>query len=92
LTKQPLFTANALERHSTLAATTVVKSFYPRPPLLSRRPSLEAVGDKGVANESVISKNDSRVAVRVIHTDEEWMISNTVCRILGHTSQMEKGT
>lgn len=35
------------------------------------------------ANEGVISSATSRVAVRVIHTDEEWMIAKTVCRALG---------
>jgi acetate kinase len=31
----------------------------------------------------LISVKSSRVAVRVIHTDEEWMIAKTVCRVLG---------
>jgi acetate kinase len=31
----------------------------------------------------VISTAASRVAVRVIHTDEELMIAKTVCRVLG---------
>ena len=31
-----------------------------------------------------------RVAVRVIHTDEEWMIANTVCRILSLTTKKVK--
>jgi acetate kinase len=35
------------------------------------------------ANEGLISAAASRVAVRVIHTDEEWMIARTVCRVLG---------
>lgn len=35
------------------------------------------------ANEGVISSGKSRVAVRVIRTDEEWMIANTVYRFLG---------
>ena len=35
------------------------------------------------ANEGVISTPDSRVAVRVIPTDEEQMIARTVCRVLG---------
>jgi len=35
------------------------------------------------ANEDVISLATSRVAVRVIRTDEEWMIAKTVCRFLG---------
>ena len=34
------------------------------------------------ANEGVISSGKSRVAVRVIRTDEEWMIAKTVCRVL----------
>jgi len=33
-------------------------------------------------NESVISSEASRIPVRVIHTDEEWMIAKTVCRVL----------
>jgi acetate kinase len=35
------------------------------------------------SNEGVISSGKSRVAVRVIRTDEEWMIAKTVCRVLG---------
>jgi len=35
------------------------------------------------ANEGVISAAASRVAVRVIRTDEEQMIAKTVCRVLG---------
>ena len=42
--------------------------------------------EKNAANEGIISANASRVAVRVIHTDEEWMIANTVCRILGYNN------
>jgi len=35
-------------------------------------------------NEDVmIAAQSGRVAVRVIHTDEESMIANTVCRVLG---------
>jgi len=37
----------------------------------------------------LISANSSRVAVRVIHTDEEWMIAKTVCRVLGLTIDKE---
>jgi len=37
---------------------------------------------RNAANEGVISKTVSRVPVRVIHTDEEWMIAKTVCRVL----------
>ena len=35
------------------------------------------------ANAAVISARGSRVAVRVMRTDEEWMIARTVCRVLG---------
>jgi acetate kinase len=42
--------------------------------------------EQNAANEGIISANASRVAVRVIHTDEEWMIANTVCRILGYNN------
>jgi acetate kinase len=38
---------------------------------------------RNAANDGVISAADSRVPVRVIRTDEEWMIANTVCRVLG---------
>jgi len=41
------------------------------------------------AANAVISSNASRVAVRVIHTDEEWMIANTVWRVLGLTVRKE---
>jgi acetate kinase len=38
---------------------------------------------RNAANEGVISSETSRVPVRVIPTDEEWMIANTVCCVLG---------
>jgi acetate kinase len=38
---------------------------------------------RNAANEGVISVATSRVTVRVIHTDEEWMIAKTACRVLG---------
>ena len=37
---------------------------------------------RNAANEGVISAEASRVSVRVIRTDEEWMIASTVCRVL----------
>ncbi|NDP48223.1 MAG: acetate/propionate family kinase [Sulfuriferula multivorans] len=37
---------------------------------------------RNTANEGVISKGASRVAVRVMHTDEEVMIAKSVCRVL----------
>ncbi|MGD1031794.1 MAG: acetate/propionate family kinase [Opitutaceae bacterium] len=46
---------------------------------------IELEEKRNAANQGVISAAASRVAVRVIHTDEEWMIANTVCRILGLT-------
>ena len=38
---------------------------------------------RNTANEGVISAAASRVAVRVIHTDEQLMIAKNVCRVLG---------
>ena len=38
---------------------------------------------QNAAGDGVISAVASRVAVRVIRTDEEWMIAKTVCRVLG---------
>ena len=35
-----------------------------------------------MVNAGMISSAASRVAVRVIHTDEEWMIAKTLCRVL----------
>lgn len=43
---------------------------------------LELDGARNSANSSVISRDASRVEVRVIRTDEEWMIARTVCRVL----------
>ncbi|HCY75132.1 MAG TPA: acetate/propionate family kinase [Ignavibacteriales bacterium] len=37
---------------------------------------------RNVANAPVISKDTGQVVVRVIHTDEEYMIARTVCRVL----------
>ena len=34
------------------------------------------------ANAAVISKHAGRVTVRVMHTDEEFMIAKTVCSVL----------
>jgi acetate kinase len=44
---------------------------------------------RNAANEGVISAEASRVSVRVIRTDEEWMIASTVCRVLGLTIEEE---
>jgi acetate kinase len=40
---------------------------------------------RNAANEAVISAATGRVIVRVIKTDEEWMIANIVSRVLGLT-------
>ena len=44
---------------------------------------------RNAANEGVISAEASQVSVRLIHTDEEWMIAKTVCRVLGLTIEKE---
>ena len=41
------------------------------------------------ASAALISAGAIRVAVRVMHTDEEWMIAKTVCRVLGLTIEKE---
>lgn len=38
---------------------------------------------QNAAVAAVISSQSSRVTVRVMHTDEEWMIAKTVCDVLG---------
>jgi len=55
------------------------------------RPDLRGLGFLGVElnekrnaeNAAVISPDDGRATVRVIRTDEERMIAQTVCRVLG---------
>jgi acetate kinase len=44
---------------------------------------IEVNGPRNDENAAVISKPDGRVTVRVIHTDEEHVIAETVCRVLG---------
>jgi acetate kinase len=44
---------------------------------------IELEEKRNAANAGEISAPTSRAAVRVIHTDEEWMIAKTVCRVLG---------
>jgi acetate kinase len=44
---------------------------------------IELEEKRNAVNEAVISADAGRVAVRVIHTDEERMIAETVCRVLG---------
>ena len=43
------------------------------------------------ASSAVISTEASQVAVRVMHTDEEWIIAKTVCRVLGLTTGKDNG-
>jgi acetate kinase len=44
---------------------------------------IELEAKRNAANEGLISAAGSRVAVRVIRTDEELMIAKTVCQVLG---------
>jgi len=46
---------------------------------------IEVEEKKNATNAAVISAQGSQVAVRVMHTDEEWMIAKTVCRVLSLT-------
>ena len=39
--------------------------------------------EENAANAALISSSASRVSVRVIRTDEEWIIAKTVCRVFG---------
>jgi acetate kinase len=45
---------------------------------------------RNAKNALLISPDAGRVAVRVMHTDEEWMIAKTVCRVLGLGPASEK--
>jgi acetate kinase len=40
-------------------------------------------GKRNSAGASIISRDGSPVSVRVIRTDEEWVIAGTVCEVLG---------
>ena len=44
---------------------------------------------RNAANAGVISSETSRTSVRMIRTDEEWVIASTVCRVLGLTIENE---
>jgi len=50
---------------------------------------IELEAKQNAVNADVISTKTSRVSARVIHTNEEWMIAKTVCRILGLASERE---
>jgi hypothetical protein len=45
---------------------------------------------RNAANASVISARASRVTVRVMHMDEEVMITKSVCRVLNLSTGKEK--
>jgi acetate kinase len=51
---------------------------------------IELEEKQNLASAAVVSAVSSRVAVRVMHTDEEWMIAKTVCHVLGFGPAREK--
>ena len=46
---------------------------------------------QNMVNADVISAETSRISVRVIRTDEEWMIASTVCGVMGLTIEKDHG-
>ena len=48
---------------------------------------IELGENRNRANAAVISTDNGQVAVRVMHTDEEWMIAKTVSQIMNHTEK-----
>lgn len=50
---------------------------------------IEIKEERNVTNASVISTETSRAAVRVMHTDEEVMIAESVCRVLNLPMEKE---
>lgn len=50
---------------------------------------IELEDKQNAANKGLISTHGSQVSVRVIHTDEEWMIAHIVCGVL--SLQISKG-
>jgi acetate kinase len=51
---------------------------------------IELDEERNVANAAVISADTSRVPVRVIHTDGEWIVATLVCHVLGLGMTEEK--
>jgi acetate kinase len=51
---------------------------------------IELDGKLNQSNAGIISTVASRVAVRVMRTDEEWMIAKTVCRVLNLSVEKDK--
>jgi acetate kinase len=52
---------------------------------------IELDEERNLVNAGVISSETSRVSVRVIRTDEEWIIASIVCRVLGLGTGQEHG-
>jgi acetate kinase len=52
---------------------------------------IEIEEQSNAQNADVISTKTGRVAVRVIHTDEEVMIAKSACGVLRLTTQKEHG-
>lgn len=50
---------------------------------------IEIEEKRDAVNAGVISSETSRIEVRVIRMDEEWMIASTVYRVLGLTIEKE---
>ncbi|MGZ8239329.1 MAG: acetate/propionate family kinase [Methylobacter sp.] len=50
---------------------------------------IELEEKQNLANAGVISAEICRISVRVIQTDEEWMIASMVCRVFGLTIEKE---
>jgi acetate kinase len=49
---------------------------------------LELDANANAAGAEVISAAQSKVSVRVIRTDEEWIIAQTVCRLLNRETEI----
>jgi len=50
---------------------------------------IELEEKRNMANAPVISTDNGKVAVRVIHTDEEWMIAKIVNQILNLNKELK---
>jgi acetate kinase len=48
---------------------------------------IEIEEKQNATNEGITSAAGSRVAVRIIRTDEALMIARMVCRVLGHSKK-----
>ena len=52
---------------------------------------IELEEKRNASDKGLISPEHARVAVRVIHTDEELIIAKTVCQVLGLGGKNKKG-